>query len=311
MKASVIVPMYNAKTYIGKTIDSVLPQLADDMELLIIDDGSTDGSADIVKAYLRDNVRYIRIPNSGGPSKPRNEGIRQARGEIIFVFDADDLMLPGKIRAELDAFAAHPDAAMAFTDFCSIDEHDQLLNADYLKTYDFMQRHRQAGTKAVRIASQDAYRSLAFENYVGTSSVAIRKQVLNAVGGFDETLRNSDDRDMWFRIARQYDVLYVPSVLHSYRVHTQSISHRSSRARVDSKVAVLKKQLPYAPDAGFSRQIMNLCADNYFSLAWECKKQGDAAEGLSNLFQSMRFQLKPRQFKLLASLLAMRLGIKT
>lgn len=310
MKASVIVPMYNAKAYIGKTIDSILPQLSSDMELLIIDDGSTDGSADIVDAYVNSQVRRITIPNSGGPARPRNEGIRQAKGEIVFVFDADDLMLPGKIEATLEAFEQHPDVALVFTDFQSIDGAGQLLNPDYLGGYDFMKRHRQPPGSAVRIASKEAYRSLAFENYIGTSSVAIRKRVLDEIGGFDDTLKNSDDRDMWFRITRLHDVAYVPRVLHSYRVHAQSISHRSTRARVDSKVAVLKKQLPYSPDPAFTRQILSLCADNYFSLAWEHSKHGQASEGIHYLTQSMRQQFRFAQLKLLVKLLLQRGGLK-
>lgn len=311
MKASVIVPMYNAKAYIGKTIESILPQLDGDMELLIIDDGSTDGSAEIADHYASDKIRRIRIANSGGPARPRNEGIRHAQGDILFIFDADDLMLPGKISLTLDAFSQHPEVAMIFTDFQSIDGNDQLLNADYLGAYDFMKRHRKGDGRAVRIPAADAYRSLAFENYIGTSSVAIRREVLKSIGEFDASLKNSDDRDMWFRITRQHDVAYLPKVLHSYRVHAQSISHRSTHARVDSKVSVLKKQLPYSPDAGFRKQILGLCADNYFSLAWEHSKQGQTTEGLRYLILSMQHGFRPAQIRLFAKLLLQKFGVNS
>lgn len=310
MKASVIVPMYNAKAYIGKTIESILPQLDSDMELLIIDDGSTDGSTQIADSYACGNVHRISIPNSGGPARPRNEGIRQAKGEILFIFDADDLMLPGKIADTLAAFAQHPDAAMVFTDFQSIDGNDKLLNPDYLGKYDVMKKYRNTDGKAALVPRADAYRSLAFENYIGTSSVAIRKGILSEIGDFDASLKNSDDRDMWFRITRQHDVAYLPRVLHAYRVHGQSISHRSTHARVDSKVSVLKKQLPFSPDAGFRNQILGLCADNYFSLAWEHAKQGQTNEGFRYLVQSMQHQFRVSQLKLLAKLLLQKVGLK-
>jgi glycosyltransferase involved in cell wall biosynthesis len=108
---SVIVPAFNSSTYIGETIQSVLEQTHSALEILVIDDGSTDNTADVVRRYP---VRYFCQQNAG-PSAARNTGIANARGEFIAFLDSDDLWIPQKLAVQLEAFRHHPDAGFSFS----------------------------------------------------------------------------------------------------------------------------------------------------------------------------------------------------
>jgi glycosyltransferase involved in cell wall biosynthesis len=135
-KASIVIPAYNAGAYIIKTLDSIVSQSLEDFECLVIDDGSTDNTAELVAAYHDARIRLIRQANSGGPASPRNQGVNQAKGEYIFMFDSDDIMLPDKLRVTVGALDAHPDVDIVFTNFQSINDAGELLNANYLQEYD-------------------------------------------------------------------------------------------------------------------------------------------------------------------------------
>lgn len=110
-KASVIIPVYNGGDYIGETIDSILSQSFHDFELIIVDDGSTDDTADVIHGFRDSRIRYFHQPNSGKPASPRNNAIRKSEGDIIFIFDSDDIMLPGKLATTVQCMELAPELA--------------------------------------------------------------------------------------------------------------------------------------------------------------------------------------------------------
>jgi glycosyltransferase involved in cell wall biosynthesis len=120
---SVIIPVYNAEQWIGRTLESVLAQTFKDIEVLVIDDGSQDGSAEIIRRYP---VQYFRQENAG-QAAAFNAGLRRARGELIAFLDADDLWLPGKLSACVAALRAQPEAVLCYTNGDAIGPHDELL----------------------------------------------------------------------------------------------------------------------------------------------------------------------------------------
>jgi hypothetical protein len=139
------------------------------------------------------------VIDSGGPSGPRNAGIRQATGEHLFIFDSDDLMRPGKIRDAVALLQAEPRVGLVFTDFVRIDEHGTELPGRFLDGYGHFRAlpKRRVGDGMFVIEGRTAYEGLVWENYIGTSSVALRRSVLREVGLFDESLTNCEDRDLW------------------------------------------------------------------------------------------------------------------
>ena len=117
---SVVIPAFNAAKYIRETLDSVLAQTYRPIEIVVVDDGSTDGTREQILAY-GDRVRYVWQPNSGGCSSPRNHGVRMASGEFVAFLDADDLIAPERIAAAVAVMKRHPDVGLALTNFVHFD----------------------------------------------------------------------------------------------------------------------------------------------------------------------------------------------
>lgn len=274
---SIVIPSFNAAETLPPTLRSVIAELGPSDEVVVVDDGSTDDTASVVSDFGDSRIRYIHQPNSGGPASPRNRGISEARGELIFLFDSDDLMLPGKIAVAKAAYHDNRDGGLFFTNFMTIDEDGNTLNPRFLDDYDFTGPFSKTES-FVRFEPPVAYRALARQNFVGTSGVAVPKAVLDEIGPFDETLRNGDDRDMWFRLTRQYPTVYIPQIHHCYRVGQNSISKGSAHKRTPAKLKVLERQLAHPLDQAFEADLRELIADNYYALAYESFYDGHMRE---------------------------------
>ena len=246
-KASIIVPAYNAAQYISKTLDSILNQSFQDFEIVIIDDGSSDQTASIIDQYDDPRIRYHHQANSGKPAIPRNRAIKKARGEFIFIFDSDDIMLPEKLATTIECMEQTPQAGLAFTGFACIDEGGHVINPDFLAPYETLHSLEKIAVSdnAYLIQAREALKGLAVSNYLGTSGVAIRRGVFEQVGGFDEDVRNSDDYLMWQAIASCYGFIYIPAIFHQYRVRSGSISLRSIEERAPGLIACTEKMMQY------------------------------------------------------------------
>lgn len=227
---SVVIPCYNAETFIARTLFSVVEQSGCVVEILVVNDGSTDETKAILKPFQND-IKYFELPNSGGPSRPRNVGVANASSDLIAFCDADDLMLPGKLAAAVNVFLAHPNIDFLFTNFQKCDENDTVTISNYLVDYhDFRAYLKPTGGKNLSmINGPDMYRCLLRANFIGTSSVVCRANVLAAYGKFDETMPNSEDIDLWRRIARHgHNFGFLDEVYHSYRYRNDSISRGGS-----------------------------------------------------------------------------------
>ncbi|MEQ5833999.1 glycosyltransferase family A protein [Marinobacter sp. NFXS9] len=296
MRASVIIPSYNAASTLPETIESILPQLTEQDEIIIVDDGSTDNTKDLVSLYLNKRIRYIWQPNSGGPASPRNRGIAAARGEYIFLFDSDDIMLPGKIEDSLAALSEHPDSGLLFTNFKTIDEHGNTLRNRFLDSYSFIKKIQNNPKKAVfRLPAPEPWLYLSKQNFIGTSGVVIPKSIFLDVGYFDEEIQNGDDRDMWFEIAKRYNIIYLSNEYHEYRVHQNSISSGNATKRATNKIKVLERQLKNSSttkfqgniNREFKLNIRKLISKNYHDIACEQVNSGNHLSALKSIFRSI------------------------
>jgi glycosyltransferase involved in cell wall biosynthesis len=223
---SVVIPAYNMARFVGLSVESVLAQTDVSLEVIVVDDGSTDETPAALAAF-GDRIRTIRIENSGGPSRPRNTAILAARGRHVAFLDADDIMLPGKLSAQVAALDNHPQTCLVFTDFRKIDTEGQVLDESRMSEFKQFRSHLQPlpDTTLQLMPAQAAYSTLLHGNFIGTSSVVCRRDAVIAAGLFDETLHNFEDRDLWFRMARgQGDLLFLDRVLHAYRKHGSGIT---------------------------------------------------------------------------------------
>lgn len=205
-KVSVIIPTYNYAHFVKEAIQSVLNQDFDDYEIIVVDDGSTDSTPEVVAQFGR-KVRYIRQENMG-LSSARNTGIKAAQGEFIALLDADDIWLPGFLSATIARMEAEPYLGAVHTGFYFVDEHGRRLPQTNLET----------------VPDDQMYDRLLDGEFFVPASVVTRRECFERVGLFDETFRGSEDWDIWLRVAREYRFAGIPKPLLNYRMHGSNMS---------------------------------------------------------------------------------------
>lgn len=232
LSISAVIPSFNHAALLKDAIESVLAQTRPVQELIVVDDGSTDNTREVVAAF-QDRVRYVYQLNRG-LSAARNTGIREARGDWLAFLDADDSWLPDKIRLQEEALRRAPDAVLVY-------------NSIWLVEPDGERRLVQARPP------DSIWPSLRYKNCIcgSGSAVLVRKDVLKEAGGFDETLTGCEDWDVWFRLARKYSFTYVPEPLAVLRSYPGSMS-RDPERMVTNTEKILDKTLLDGLD-GWSR----------------------------------------------------------
>lgn len=256
-KVSIVCPTFNGATrgYLREAIESALNQTFKDFELIIVDDGSTDHTKEVCVPYLEDSrVHYIFQPN-GGPASARNAGISASTGEFICFLDDDDLWKAEKLQRQIEYIDAQlsnfSNWGMVFTWVELIDAQGNIIG---------YRGHQQTGL---------IYKDLFFGNIIdATSSVLVKREVLDQVGFFDEKNKQCEDWDMWLRIAKNYLIFPIQEYLVQHREHKHRLSSSSEEAFFH-EIAVLKKALSTAPPEINPRDIYASCYINrgitYFS----------------------------------------------
>lgn len=228
---SVVIPSFNHARYVTEAVDSVLAQSNCSFEVIVVDDGSTDNTREVLESY-GDRIRYIYQENRGLPGA-RNTGIRAAQGEWVAVLDSDDTWHPQKTERQLAAAAAFPDVDVIGSPGGD-DPFPESLPTDppcrIMSVQDFLQ-----------ITPMSA------------SSTMVRRRCFEEVGLFDESLRSAEDRDMWLRLAARVQVLQVMTPCWFYRLHEGQMS-RNPQRMYDNFRKVLDKFFREHPEhAGLSR----------------------------------------------------------
>lgn len=214
---SVVVPCWNAERWIGSTLRSVQAQAWPKLEIVVVDDGSTDATAAIVARDFP-NARLLRQANSG-VAAARNLGIRQSHGEWLAFIDADDIWLPGKLEAQFAALRAASEARMAYSAWHVWPSTDAAPNPAWLAS-----QHPEEDVTHWRGPSGWIYADLLLDCHVWTSTVVAQRQLLDEIGEFDTSLRIGEDLDLWLRASRVTPILRVPRPLALYRMHPHNIT---------------------------------------------------------------------------------------
>ena len=221
---SVIIPCYNGEAFLQEAIESALAQSYRRVEIIVVDDGSTDRSGEIARAFP---VRYRYHPNRG-LSATRNVGLRESTGSYIVFLDADDRLKQDAIETGLGILTERPECAMAVGDHLFVCQ-DRL--------------HVAASRK--QCVSAFHYEALLKSNFVEMiSSVLFRRTALEAMGGFNSELRVAEDYDLYLRIAREYPICCHSAVLAEYRIHGDNASN-NSQLMLATTLQVLRTQAPY------------------------------------------------------------------
>lgn len=229
---SVIIPAFNSAKFIDSAIDSVSCQKIYNFEIIVIDDGSTDATATVVKRYVDLGfVRYVYQVNSG-PGAARNQGLDVADGEYICFLDADDTLLPGSISKRLDFMQRHPEVGMVFTDLYRCRSKGDNSEA-HLRDNGFLEKFESAiiESQPPEYILDSRYVPLAFEHspFIKTPTVMLRKSIIEKVGGFDCSLRAAEDIDLWLRIAREFPIGYIDEPLTCWNNYQSTLTADTSR----------------------------------------------------------------------------------
>ena len=215
-KVSIIIPTYNRANLLSRAIKSVLNQTFKDFELIIVDDGSTDNTRQVVEGFQKRDprIKYIWQENFGGPAKPINAGLKVAQGEYIAFIESDDEWLPEKLERQLEIFQNSKKEDLGFVG-CNV-----LIVNEKTKT-----------TKVYNILNYDnkiLEKLLAGEFFSNFSTHMVKREVMNIIGLLDENLKLSADQDICLRIAKRYNFDFVSTPLIKYHVHEENISMKSS-----------------------------------------------------------------------------------
>lgn len=208
----IIIPAYNAARFLPAAIDSVETQTFKDWRILLVDDGSTDNTAEVVSPYrtrLGEKLKYIRQANAGLPAA-RNTAIRNAASPFLALLDADDVWLPWRLDESLKSFENRPQAGLGYGMIRYIDQDGN--------TTDWQDRKQKNGEG--RIASHIYMRKV----NLPCPTITFRRECVETVGLFDEAMRATEDRDMWLRIALKYEVCFVNRVIAHYRISANQMS---------------------------------------------------------------------------------------
>ena len=209
-KVSVIIPTYNRVAMLKEAVDSVLAQGFEDLELIVVDDGSTDGTSEEIKNY-GGRVKLIQQPQNRGVSAARNRGILQAKGKYIAFLDSDDLWVKGKLKIQVEFLDSNPQYPLCYTDEI------------------WIRRGKRVNPKL----KHAKYSGWIFEKClplctISPSSACMRKTLFAKVGLFDEALPVCEDYDLWLRITARFPVFLIPRKLIIKRGgHSDQLSQRS------------------------------------------------------------------------------------
>ncbi|NJL89875.1 MAG: glycosyltransferase [Coleofasciculaceae cyanobacterium SM2_1_6] len=234
---SVIIPAYNSEKTIRETIDSVLAQTFRDLEIIVINDGSSDRTVEVVQRISDPRISFYSYPN-GGPATSRNRGIIKSQGAYLSFIDADDLWTPDKLEIQYQALVNNPQAAVAYSGTDWIDEQGNFL------------RHASA-----QGPSGDVYaHALLYHLFGSGSNFLVRREALFAIQAsdqdtnsfFDEFTKPSEDWDICIRLAKKYQFVAVPQVQILYRRSLNSLSSQLAQQERGT-TRTLKKAFDLAP----------------------------------------------------------------
>ena len=227
---SIIIPAYNCSKSISRSIDSVIKQTYSNWELLIIDDGSTDKTKEIVEEYITKNpkLKYYHQENSGAPASPRNNGIRRSKGNYIAFLDHDDEWLPEKLAKQVLLF-----------------ENLDIQNIGFVacNVYTIEENNK----KIIKLKNRGNILEALLEGdfIYSCSSVMIKKDVFQKVGLFDENLKCADDWDMWLKISSAgYNFNFVDEPILNYYIHNNNTSKTIGNLKIHLEQEYILKKYP-------------------------------------------------------------------
>jgi len=264
----VIIPTRNRAAMLQEAIESVRAQTYRAWELIVIDDGSTDQTPQIVETLARDEARIRLIRQAQhGVSAARNAGIRAARGRYVAFLDDDDLFLPEKLTVQIACLERQPSLGFVYSQTEWVNRQGESLG-----------RHPTTPVGDLR--------GLLEECAIPLQTVVCRRERLEQVGGFDESLSIGEDYDLWLRVARIASFQFIPGPLVRYRVHGANTCN--DNLRLYEQRAVVLSKVPLDPARGITRWVKRQrLGENAYRLARLYRDRGEAWRAGAHLWQAV------------------------
>jgi glycosyltransferase involved in cell wall biosynthesis len=277
---TVVIPAYNAKRTIGRALASVWKQNYPDMEVIVIDDGSSDGTGAAIHETRRGNLRLIRLEENRGEGGAMNAGIQQAQTDYIAFLDADDEWLDDKLLTQIPILESHPEMSFIACGGESVNTEGRVF-----QTF---------GLEAPPYSPHEFWRALLIKSYIAKPTVVARRAKLLEVGGFDETLKISGDQDMWIRLALAGEVGFVPRVL--VRVHDtpDSLTKRHGAREDEVLLPMIREHLSRLTSRLSRREIRQILGQRYAATGRNLYR-GRPSRGAALIFQGMLLGNRPLQ----------------
>lgn len=204
-RVTVLIPVYNGEKYLHGAITSILAQSFSDFELLILDDGSTDKTVEIVKSYTDSRIRLIQNETNLGPCATRNKGLRSARGEYVAMLDCDDIACPDRLADQVAFLDSHPEFSMIGSAVEMLDSEGRVSSVAFF-----------------RQPSDEIPPTLLFNNCFAHSTVMAKRSAL-LEERYKEDVHFSEDYELWVRVVKKYKTWNLPRILVRYRLHPSSV----------------------------------------------------------------------------------------
>jgi len=222
---SIVTPSLNMAEFLEATIQSVLAQDYSSIEYTILDGGSTDGTRAIAERY-KDRITFIAEPDDG-PADSIHKGLSRARGEIVSWLSADDLLLPGAVRAAVEAIGKHPKASGVYGDAQWINASGQVIRAYPTRSFDAAELMR--------------------ECFICQPACFFRKAAYAAAGGVDKQLGYTFDWDLWMRMSKAAPLVHVPDLWAQSRMHSSNLTLGQRGKVLEESIALLRRRAGYVP----------------------------------------------------------------
>jgi glycosyltransferase involved in cell wall biosynthesis len=269
---SIITPTYNRADFIEEAVQSVLDQTYQNFEHLIVDDGSTDNTREILSPFLADRrLRYFYQENQG-QSVARNLAIEHARGEFVCFLDSDNIWLPIHLASQLAAFQETPEVDIVYGDGITIDEQGNELRRKNIK--------RHSGYIAFQMLK---------DNCVGMNMTMARRKCFDEMGGMSGKRRVADDYDLWLKFSSRYRFRYVPRYLAYYRVMEDQISSNKV-ARFETNESIIRDFRHNYPEALTEAQFDEAFAFFYSRKARWLARSGHKGLAIRNIATALKYR---------------------
>lgn len=243
---SIILPTYNRAKEITDSIKSVLAQTYQEFELLVIDDGSTDETEEVVRAIQDDRIRYMKLEQNSGQGAARNCGISQAAYDYIAFQDSDDKWHPQKLEKQMNVLKdASPEVGMVY--------HKMRYQFENIGTIVAPDENIPLEQKSGNI-----YKQLLWNNMIGTPTLLVKRECLEEVGIFDESMKSLEDYDLVLRIAKKYEAIFVDEILLDATLIEGGVSSNSGQHVLASCILVEKYKKDYLATNTLNHRLENI-----------------------------------------------------